>query len=58
MVAGLGVKDALVEQPGVQLIVVRDPQTRHKQPLADVADLVLDLPFLPAGRWRARDRLD
>ena len=54
----LGVKDALVEQPGVQLRIVRHPQPRHEQALADVADLVLDLSLLPARRRRAGGRLD
>ncbi len=58
MLVGLGVGDALIAQPGVQLIVARHPQARRKQPLADIADLVLDLPLLPACCRRAGDRLD
>jgi hypothetical protein len=33
-------------------------QPRRKQVLADIADLVLDLPFLPTRRRRARHRID
>ena len=54
----LGVGDALVEQPGVQLVVALHPQPRREEPLADQPDLVLDLPLLPARRRRAGDRLD
>ena len=43
-----GMSDTPVEQPSVQFVIARDPQPRGKQPLAKVADLVLDLPLLPA----------
>ena len=53
-----GVSDALVQQPGVQLLVALDPQPRREEPLAHHADLVLDLAFLPARCRRAGDRVD
>ena len=54
----LGVGDAFVEQPGVQLVVALEAQPRREEALAHQPDLVLDLPLLPAGRRRAGDRLD
>ena len=54
----LGPDDALIEQPGVQLVVTLEPQTRCKQPLPDDADLILDLPLLPASRRRTGNGLD
>ena len=54
----LGVGDAPIEQPGVQLVVALDPQPRREEALAHQADLVLDLPLLPARGRRAGDRLD
>ena len=54
----LGVGDALVEQPGVQLVVGFEPQPRREEALAHEADLVLDLALLPARGRRAGDRLD
>jgi hypothetical protein len=58
MAVGLGVCNALVEQPGVQFVKVPEPQPRREEALTDEADLVLDLPLLPAGCRRAGDRLD
>ena len=58
MAVRLGVGDALVEQPGVQLLVALEPQPRREEALAHQPDLVLDLPLLPARRRRAGDRLD
>ena len=58
MAMRLGVGDALVEQPGVQLLVALDPQPRREEALAHQPDLVLDLALLPARRRRAGDRLD
>ena len=58
MLVRLGVGDAAVEQPGVQLLVARHPQPRREEPLAHQPDLVLDLPLLPARRRRAGSRLD
>ena len=54
----LGPGDASVEQPGVQLRIVLEPQPRREEPPAHHADLVLDLPFLPTRRRRAGDRID
>src|SRR5262245_6108113 len=54
----LGVGDAFVEQPSIQLVVVFEPQPRREEALADEPDLVLDLTLLPAGGRRAGDRLD
>ena len=54
----LGVGDAFVEQPGVQLVEVLEPQPRREEPLTDEPDLVLDLPLLPARCRRAGDRID
>jgi hypothetical protein len=58
MMMRLGIADAFVEQPGVQLIVGLEPQPRRKEALAHEGDLVLDLSLLPAGRRRAGNRLD
>ena len=44
----LGVGDAAIEQPGVQLLVAPHPQPRREEALAHQPDLVLDLPLLPA----------
>ena len=43
----LGVGDALIDEPGVQLIVGFDPQPWREEAFADKADLVLDLTLLP-----------
>src|SRR4051812_11111539 len=45
-------------QPGVQFVVVLEPQTRREETLTDKPDLVLDLSLLPARRRRAGDRID
>src|SRR5438552_17275289 len=58
MLVRLGIGDASVEQPGVQLLVVRHPQPRREEALAHQPDLVLDLALLPARRWRAGSGLD
>src|SRR6478736_2330859 len=58
MAVRLGVGDAFIEQPGVQLIIVFEPQPRREEALTDQPDLVLDLPLLPARRRRAGDRID
>ena len=58
MLVRLGVGDASVEQPGVQLVIARHPQPRREEALAHQPDLVLDLPLLPARRRRAGGRLD
>src|SRR4051812_49514736 len=54
----LGIGDALVEQPGVELVVALEPEARREEALAHQPDLVLDLTLLPAGRRRAGGRLD
>src|SRR5208282_1800840 len=54
----LGPNDTFVDEPGVQLLVALEPQTRREEALAHEADLVLDLTLLPARRRRAGDRLD
>jgi len=38
----LGIGNALVEEPSVQLLIARHPQPRREKPLADQPDLVLD----------------
>jgi len=58
MAMRLGVGDAFVEQPGVQLVKVLKPQPRREEALAHEGDLVLDLALLPTGRRRAGHRLD
>ena len=35
-----GVGDAFVEQPGVQLVIALEPQTRREEALAHQSDLV------------------
>jgi hypothetical protein len=42
----LGVSDAFVGQPGVQLVVGFDPQARREETFADETDLVFDLALL------------
>ena len=54
----LGPDDTSVDKPGVQLAVALDPQPRREEALANQADLVLDLAFLPARGRRAGDWLD
>jgi hypothetical protein len=41
----LGVGDALVEQPGVQLLVGLDPDARREEAFPHQPNLVLDLPL-------------
>ncbi len=48
MAVRLGIGDAFVHQPGVQLFQALDPQARREEPLAHQPDLVLDLTLLPA----------
>ena len=38
-----------IGEPSVELVVVFEPQPRREEALADKADLVLNLPLLPAG---------
>lgn len=50
---GLCIENALVNEPGVHLVVALESQARCEEAPARQADLVLDLPFLPACCWRA-----
>jgi hypothetical protein len=43
MAMRLGVGDAFIEQPGVQLVIVLEPQPRREEAFTDQPDLVLDL---------------
>src|SRR5215469_16520607 len=54
----LGVGNAFVEQPGVQLVVGLEPQPWREESLTHQTDLVLNLPLLPARRGCAGDRID
>ena len=45
-------------QPLVQRLEIGKPGQRREQPFPDVADLVLNLTFLPARRRSAGDRLE
>ena len=54
----LGVSDALVFQPCVQLGQALYPGLGPKHLVAQIADLVFDLAFLPARGGRARHRFD
>src|SRR3974390_3074166 len=58
MAVRLGVGDAFIKQPGIQLVVGLEPQPRREEAFTDQPDLVLDLPLLPAGCRRAGDRID
>ena len=55
---GLGIGDALVEQPSVQLVVALHPEPRGEEALPHQADLVLDLALLPARCRRAGHGID
>src|SRR6202162_289892 len=48
MAMRIGVGEAPVEQPGVQLVKVLESQPWREEALADQPYLVLDLPLLPA----------
>jgi hypothetical protein len=48
MTVRLGVSDALVQQPAIQLVVAFDPKSWGEEPLPYQTDLVLDLTLLPA----------
>jgi hypothetical protein len=58
MTMGLGVGNALVQQPGVDLVVALAPQPRGEEPLPRQPDLILDLSLLPPGGRRAGHRVD
>ena len=53
----LGVLDAPIHQPRVDLGVGPAPRAGHEQAAANVTHLPLDLPLLPAGPGRARHGL-
>ncbi|MNE19711.1 hypothetical protein D3C80_1128020 [compost metagenome] len=57
MAMNLGIGNAFVEQPDIQLFQAFDPETRREEALSYKTDLVLDLPFLPTGCWRAGYRV-
>jgi len=54
----LGVGDALIFKPPVQLGEAFHSRLGAEQQVAQSADLVLDLALLPSSRGRACDRLD
>ena len=59
---GMGVRpgpgQTFVEKPGVEVVIALEPQSRRKKPLANEANLVLDLPLLPARGRGAGHRFD
>jgi hypothetical protein len=58
MAVRLGIGDAPIEQQGVQLLVALHPQAWREEAFTHHADLILDLPLLPARGRRARHRID
>ena len=54
----LGLLYAPIHQPRVDLGIGPASRDGHEQAAADVAHLLLHLPLLPTGAWRARHRLD
>jgi hypothetical protein len=50
--------DAMIEQPGAELLVASEPQPGRELPLPGDTHLVLNLAFCPARGRRARHRLD
>ena len=48
----------LSSSPGIQLFIALEPQAECEEAFASHADLVLDLPFLPARCRRAGYGLD
>jgi hypothetical protein len=50
---GLCIEDALVNEPGVHLVIALESQARREEALARQSDLVLDLPFFPTSGRRA-----
>ena len=54
----LGIRDALVQQPGIQFVVALHPQPRREEAFPHQTDLVLDLTLLPARRRVTRHRID
>jgi hypothetical protein len=58
VLGSLGVGDALIFQPRVQLGETLHPRLRSEELVAQIANLVLDLTLLPSRGWRAGHRLD
>jgi len=54
----LGVGDAFIKQPGVQLVQAFEPQPRREEAFTDQPNLVFDLALLPARGRRAGYRLN
>ena len=54
----LGIRNALVQQPGIQFVVALHPQPRREEAFAHQTDLVLDLALLPARRRLAGHRIN
>jgi hypothetical protein len=54
----LGIGNAPVPEPGIQLGKGFELRPRHEEPSAEHAHLVLNLPLLPARRRCARHRID
>lgn len=54
----LGIGNAFIEEPSIQFLQAFDPEPRREEALANEADLVLNLSFLPAGCLRAGNRLN
>src|ERR1700733_10582203 len=54
----LGVGDALVQQPRVQLVEGFESQPRREEAFPNQPNLVLDLALLPTRSWRAGNRID
>ena len=58
VLVGFGVRDALVDEPGVQFVIALRSQPGCEEALPHQADLVLNLALLPARRRRAGCRFD
>jgi hypothetical protein len=58
MPGSFGVGDALIFQPRIQLGETLDPRLRPEHLVTQVANLVLDLTFLPPRGGRAGHRFD
>jgi len=54
----LGVSDALVQQPGIQVVESFEPQPRREEAFPGKSNLVLDLTLLPTRRGRAGNWID
>lgn len=54
----LGVRNALVEQPGIQLRIALAAHARREEAFPHQPDLILDLSLLPSGCRGARHRVD